>query len=109
MSGISLFPLRRKPNARLDALPDKFTDADVKAAYERRGGVSVSSIRDGWEDESKALQEEALRSAPEARLDGLDEKIEALQTALNRVTVQVTGLKSRVAHLEGSGLARGGG
>ncbi|RYZ30201.1 MAG: hypothetical protein EOP01_04755 [Propionibacteriaceae bacterium] len=101
MSGISLFPLRRKPAARLADLPDKFTDADVKAAYDRRGGTSVASIRDGWEEESKALQEEAIRSTPDARLDGLDERIRAMQAALDRTTGLVAGLRSRVTALEG--------
>lgn len=88
MSGVSTFPLNRKPSKAINMLPDKFTDADIKAAYDRLGqggGRGVAGIRDGWEEETLALQEEALRSSPEARLDSLEEKVDGLTRLCRRL------------------------
>lgn len=88
MSGISTFPLNRKASAAISMLPDKFTDSDIKAAYERMGqggGRGVAGIRDGWEEETLALQEEALRTSPEARLDSLEERMDSLTRLCRRL------------------------
>lgn len=69
-------------------LPDKFTDADIKAAYDRMGqggGRGVAAIRDGWEEETMALQEEAMRSSPEARLDSLEARVDGLASLCRRL------------------------
>lgn len=81
MSGISPFPLKRKTGNLASMLPDKFTDADVKAVYNSMGNAAqgVAGIRDGWEEESLALQEEALRSAPEARLEQMESRLDRLE------------------------------
>ena len=83
------YTLNRKAGKLASMLPDKFTDADVKSAYERLGqgtGRGVAGIRDGWEEETLALQEEAMRSAPEARLDGIEETLRALTKQVDKMT-----------------------
>lgn len=105
MSGISSFPLNRRSAQLASMLPDKFTDSDVKSAYERMGqrGGGVAGIRDGWEEESRSLQEEALRMSPDVRLDALEAGLHDMRSRLDSLEKLARTLQRQTQPAGGAG------